>query len=132
MSRDTTYDVIYNVWRLARPQGSAGSSIGGPDAEGPPAGQDESRAANGEAGGGGGGGAVAGTKVASAAKKVTMCACGKKGEHYSATAMEGTFPGTPEKIYNLMFASGFIKDFMRDDQKLLGMLHAPILFVTMR
>ncbi|KAG8719066.1 hypothetical protein FRC09_011652 [Ceratobasidium sp. 395] len=27
-------------------------------------------------------------------------------------------PGTPEKIYNLMFASGFVKDFMAGEQKL--------------
>jgi hypothetical protein len=52
--------------------------------------------------------------------KVTHCACGKKGEHYSETALETIVPGTPDKIYNLMFASGFIKDFMKVDQKLLG------------
>lgn len=52
--------------------------------------------------------------------KVTQCACGKKGEHYSETALETIVPGTPEKIYNLMFASGFIKDFMKGEQKLLG------------
>ena len=34
--------------------------------------------------------------------------------------MESTLPGTPEKIYNLMFTSGFMKDFMRENQKLLG------------
>lgn len=54
------------------------------------------------------------------APKVTKCQCGKDGSHYSEVAMEAVFPGTPEKIHNLIFASGFIKDFMREDQKLLG------------
>ena len=56
------------------------------------------------------------------ANKITHCACGKGGQHYTDTAMETVFPGTPEKIYNLMFTSGFIKDFMREGQKLIGQL----------
>ena len=54
------------------------------------------------------------------APKVTKCQCGKDGSHYSEVAMEAVFPGTPEKIHNLIFASGFMKDFMREEQKLLG------------
>jgi hypothetical protein len=108
LSRDTTFDVIYNVWRLARPEDSTSqivSARGSLDqsnesAEGVP-------------------GPVNG-KPKSKANKITMCACGKGGQHYSETAMETVFPGTPEKIYNLMFTSGFIKDFMREGQKLLG------------
>lgn len=34
--------------------------------------------------------------------------------------MDTTFPGKPEKIYNLMFTSGFMKDFWTEDQKLTG------------
>lgn len=109
MSRDTTYDVIHNVWRLGRPASALASRD---DIR--RKGTDESRgilpAADAPAAAGG----------APAVKKVTTCGCGKAGEHYSATAMEAVYPGTPEKIYNLMFASGFIKDFMRDEQKLLG------------
>lgn len=55
-----------------------------------------------------------------AAHKVTTCACSKDGGHYSETMMESIFPGTPDRIHNLMFASGFIKDFLAVDQKLLG------------
>ncbi|CCO30108.1 GRAM domain-containing protein YSP2 AltName: Full=Yeast suicide protein 2 [Rhizoctonia solani AG-1 IB] len=33
--------------------------------------------------------------------------------------MDIVLPGTPEKIYNLMFASGFLKDFMAGEQKLM-------------
>lgn len=54
------------------------------------------------------------------APKVTKCQCGKEGSHYNEIAMEAVFPGTPENIHNLIFASGFIKDFMREDQKLIG------------
>jgi hypothetical protein len=118
LSRDTTFDVIYNVWRLARP-GDAVSiasrgrgSIDGPDS-----------------------GASAGTLGAAVAvvivagvedgvvvplRKATLCACGKGGQHYSETAMDTVIPGTPDRIHNLMFASGFMKDFMIENQKLLG------------
>lgn len=107
MSRDTTYDVIHNVWRLGRPSSALPSAD---DVR--RQGIEEERGADGANGAASGG-------VASA-KKATQCACGKAGQHFSATAMEATYPGTPEKIYNLMFASGFIKDFMRDHQKLQG------------
>jgi hypothetical protein len=46
--------------------------------------------------------------------------CGKEGKHFSETALETVLPGTPEKIHNLIFASGFIKEFMAVNQKLLG------------
>lgn len=36
--------------------------------------------------------------------------------------MDTTFPSAPEKIYNLMFTSGFMKDFWTENQKLLGEL----------
>ena len=77
-------------------------------------------------GGAGGGGAVvaiaAGVNGAAVAplRKPTSCACGKEGKHYSETAMDTVIPGTPDRIHNLMFASGFMKDFMAGNQKLLG------------
>lgn len=36
------------------------------------------------------------------------------------TAMDVIFPSTPEKIYNLMFTSGFMREFWVEDQKLMG------------
>ncbi|KAI0684671.1 hypothetical protein BC835DRAFT_1292530 [Cytidiella melzeri] len=108
LSRDTTFDVIYNVWRLARPEDSSiGSQLESAreSVEAPREG-----AAN-----------VNGKVKVKAVNKVTQCACGKAGQHYTEQAMDIVIPGTPEKIYNLMFTSGFIKDFMRDDQKLQGM-----------
>lgn len=121
LSRDTTYDVMYNVWRLARPEDSSISSQftgrGSLDTPIDPLDPLENGDANGAA--------VAGrlpngNGVAKKVNKVTQCACGRAGQHFSEVAMESTLPGTPEKIYNLMFTSGFIKDFMRDDQKLIG------------
>lgn len=53
-------------------------------------------------------------------RKATLCACGRDGKHYSETAMDIVTPGTPDRIHNLMFASGFMKDFMAVNQKLLG------------
>ena len=110
LSRDTTYDVIHNIWRLARPDAD---SLRSGDASARASLEDASLRANGSS--------TAGTSAASAAvTKVTQCKCGKEGQHYPETALTAVFPGTPEKIYNLMFASGFIKDFMREEQNLKG------------
>ncbi|KAJ7265958.1 hypothetical protein B0H12DRAFT_178512 [Mycena haematopus] len=106
LSRDTTFDVIHNIWRLARP-GDAGS-IGSGSIEG------GVNITEGTVIGGGGAPAAASTKT----RKATTCACGKEGSHFSQTALDVVVPGTPDRIYNLMFASGFMKDFMAVNQKL--------------
>ncbi|KAI0066605.1 GRAM-domain-containing protein [Artomyces pyxidatus] len=106
LARDTVFDVIYNIWRLARPEDGLS--------------EDEGRGGLGDAP------AVpppikSSTPIAGPAppvRKATQCTCGKEGKHYSELCMESILPGTPERIYNLLFASGFIKDFMRIDQKL--------------
>ncbi|KIK66327.1 hypothetical protein GYMLUDRAFT_1025648 [Collybiopsis luxurians FD-317 M1] len=135
LSRDTTYDVIYNIWRLVRPEAGTlspasdnasiasgsreghggalashvleGTIIGGASAVG--------TAGNALSPGGGG----AGNGGAATLNKVTYCKCGKDGKHYSETAMNTVIPGTPEKIHNLMFTSGFFKDFLVSNQKLM-------------
>jgi hypothetical protein len=114
LSRDTTFDVMHNIWRLGRPEDSVSmmSGSGRGSLEGPTAGL------NGEIAGAITP-AVAIAKVP-AAKKATICACGRDGKHYAETAMDITIPGTPEKINNMLFASGFIKEFMSENQKLLG------------
>ncbi|KAF8893694.1 hypothetical protein CPB84DRAFT_1783149 [Gymnopilus junonius] len=102
LSRDATFDVIHNIWMLAaREDGS--SRVNGT----PLPGTRIARVAH------------AGPRVPAvpssggrARRRKTLCACGRAGKHYAETAMEMTVPGTPEKIHNLMFASGFIKDFM--------------------
>ncbi|KAF9443274.1 hypothetical protein P691DRAFT_809200 [Macrolepiota fuliginosa MF-IS2] len=103
LSRDTTYDVIYNIWRLARPDDGINSSRPSFD-----------NASIGPA-------PIAAAQTADAlipVPKVTTCACGKEG-HYSETMLDCELPGTPDRIHNLMFASGFIKEFMAVDQKLI-------------
>jgi hypothetical protein len=121
MSRDTVFDVIFNVWRLARPDAAAGR-LGGPSDADIDQGGGAGRAAIDEARVGTAAGKAPGGP---AAAKKTACACGTRGEHYAQTAMDVVLPGTPEKIYNLMFASGFVKDFMRDNQKLMGARRRP-------
>ena len=54
-----------------------------------------------------------------AVNRVAQCACGRSGNHLSEIALEAVIPGTPDRIHNLMFTSGFIKDFMTE-QKLIG------------
>lgn len=117
LSRDTTYDVIFNVWRLARPEDSSMTSLlasprGSLDEK--DRADDGSPSSNGDTSSGGQ------QPKSRAVNKITQCPCGKAGQHYSDTAMDCVVPGTPEKIYNLMFTSGFMKDFMRDSQKLQG------------
>ncbi|KAL0952035.1 hypothetical protein HGRIS_008679 [Hohenbuehelia grisea] len=117
LSRDTTFDVIFNIWRLARPEDSASvmssaKSIDG-DRHAIAAGVLGAAAAAASEGGG------AGLNPAVLPKKQTQCACSKDGSHYSELALDTVVPGTPERIHNLMFASGFIKDFMNIDQKLI-------------
>lgn len=100
LARDTAYDVIYSVWRNG---GNSRSDLNSPGSEQAP-GQENNLGA---------------AAVGTAKRKATQCACGKAGIHYPNTAMEAIVPGTPEQIYNLMFASGFIKDFLAQDQHLI-------------
>lgn len=125
LSRDTTYDVLYNVWRLARPENE--SMIGSTSQLSVVGAAEQAVSENGTPTPGGAAAAVANGKTpangaakpAAIANKITQCACGKAGQHFSEVAMDVVIPGTPEKIYNLMFTSGFIKDFMRDNQRLI-------------
>jgi hypothetical protein len=108
LSRDTTYDVIFNIWRLARPDDGINSSRPSFDSAsiGPVPNVPQGEGATGP-------GALM------KAPKVTSCICGKEG-HYTETVLDCIFPGTPDRIHNLIFASGFMKEFMVVDQKLLG------------
>lgn len=119
LSRENTYEVIHNSWRMsgADISGNGGGSIR-TSFDSAESGRHATESArtnevNGirpESGG----------ASPSKAPKVTRCLCGQVGSHYNEVAMEAVFPGTPEKIHNLIFASGFIKDFMRNEQKLIG------------
>lgn len=142
LSRDTTFDVIHNIWRLSHPYLPSASSdayIGGSSAtpseaddgvtqadsvdfEGLDSGVPHSPASKHRRGAGAGaaGGASGRKKAAALLHKPTTCACGREGRHLTETALDAIFPSTPEKIYNLMFASGFVKDFMNNNQKLIG------------
>ena len=128
LSRDNTYEVIHNSWRMsgADISGNGGGSLrtSFDSAESGRTGMDGTRV-----NGANGGSPTGGKGVLGKAPKVTKCQCGKDGSHYSEVAMEAVFPGTPEKIHNLIFASGFMKDFMREEQKLLG-TSPPIFHIT--
>jgi len=109
LARDTAHDVIFNIWRLARPE----EGLSEDEASGRPAldGSHPLETAS-----------PTGSAVVSIVPihKETYCACGREGNHYSELAIDSVIPGTPERIYNLMFASGFLKDFLRENQKLEG------------
>ena len=42
----------------------------------------------------------------------TSCNCASSGGHYPHVAMDAVFPGSPEKLYNLIFTSGFMREFL--------------------
>ena len=105
LARDTAYDVIYNIWKHSRPETG---SVEEDAAEEAPNGL-----LNGL-------GQVGGAEGGRPRRKVTQCACSKAGAHYPNVSLEAVVSGTPEQIYNLMFQSGFIKDFLAHDQKLFG------------
>ncbi|KAI0281257.1 GRAM domain-containing protein [Russula aff. rugulosa BPL654] len=111
LARDTAHDVIYNIWRLARPEDgfSEDETSGRPALDASHALRITSPSES---------GAIPIGSMAPLTHKATTCACGREGKHYSEIAIDTVIPGTPERIYNLMFASGFLKDFMRDNQKL--------------
>lgn len=95
---------MHNIWRLSHPNAHENSAAQAAE-------EVESTGISGEKAVVGAGGKGHGP---------TQCACGKKGEHYPETAFEGTLPSTPEKIFNLMFTSGWFKTFLTDNQKLRG------------
>lgn len=55
------------------------------------------------------------------AHRKTTCPCEEKKEHFSSVVLDTTYPAVPEKIYNLLFTSTFMKEFWTDDQKLLDL-----------
>ena len=95
---------MMNIWRLCNPNAVMSATSGD---------RTRSRAPS---------DAAADVAIAGAGKghAKTECACGKEGKHFTETALSTTFPSTPEKVYNLMFNSGWLKEFMSDDQKLKG------------
>jgi hypothetical protein len=115
LARDTAYDVIYNIWRLARPEDglSEDEQIGRTAMDATLTQTPDSVSPNES-------GTLSIVPMVVQIQKVTFCACGRDGKHYSESVVDTVLPGTPERIYNLMFASGFLKDFMRDNQKLEG------------
>lgn len=108
ISRDSTYDVFINVWRQSHSRSPSIHEYGG--------GGTSAESATGVAAQDG----AAKAKSVATAHKPTLCACGQKGDHYAEVALETVLPSTPEKVYNLMFASSFLKDWMSNNQKLMG------------
>ncbi|KAF8699180.1 hypothetical protein RHS03_07234, partial [Rhizoctonia solani] len=105
LTRDTVYDLMQSLWRPSQP--APGQAQGNGNASG-----DGETAALAE---GDGDGAV----DSSTGHKATECACGKNGEHYSTVVADYNLPGTPEKIYELMYKGSFLLEFMKNDQKLI-------------
>ncbi|KAI0299857.1 hypothetical protein BC826DRAFT_1183847 [Russula brevipes] len=99
--RNAAFEMIFNVWRLACPGGTVSidedmrcSALDNPLTP------------------------TSIGHVSASIHKATSCACRKEGRHYSELLVDTVLLGTPESIYKLMFASKFLKDFMRENQEL--------------
>lgn len=64
-------------------------------------------------------GSQLGRKVPAHASTTCNCVSGGGG-HFSNVVMDSTFPGSPEKLYNLIFTSGFMRNFLCNDMGLSG------------
>ncbi|WVQ70710.1 hypothetical protein IAR50_000232 [Cryptococcus sp. DSM 104548] len=122
ISRDTVYDVMMNIWRLCNPNAVMSSlSLPGTNTSRPASISGEPAEGDDAPSGPSPGHQIIGASVKGAGSethKPTQCACGKDGKHYPEIALEATFPSTPEKVYNLMFNSGWLKTFLSDSQQL--------------
>jgi len=96
ISRDSTYDVMMNIWRLCNPHAVMSTTSFAPTGSRP----------------------ASIVEVAPIGHAKTQCACGRDGKHYSEIAMDATFHSTPEKVYNLMFNSDWYKRFLSETEKL--------------
>jgi len=166
LSRDTTYDLIVNIWKLSHPGVPTGESAmelmtdeesvdhdatreGDQDGEKrkSDAGHDDNAFkkskrkllkkkfgikedrhnnsnGNGEAPNDGstiGRGKSPAPGGKRSPHRKTQCPCEKDKKHYATIALDTTYPAVPEKIYNLIFTSGFMKDFWTENQKLLDL-----------
>ncbi|CUA74139.1 putative membrane protein C20F10,07 [Schizosaccharomyces pombe 972h-] [Rhizoctonia solani] len=104
LTRDTVYDLMQSLWRPSQP--AAGQIEGNnkdDSGEAEVVGEDD----------------AAGSTDSPTGHKPTECACGKNGEHYATIVADYKLPGTPEKIYGLMFKDPFLLDFMKNNQKLI-------------
>ncbi|BEJ10935.1 hypothetical protein CspHIS471_0103570 [Cutaneotrichosporon sp. HIS471] len=99
ISRDSTYDVLVNIWRIAHPGAEMPNLV--PNGASRPA------------------SVMEGSPPAPiATHSSTECVCGKEGQHYSESVLDTVFPSSPDKVYNLMFNSGWYRSFLSDNQKL--------------
>jgi hypothetical protein len=105
LTRDTVYDLMHSLWHPYQPaadqiEAAGNDDVGKKDAETNGTDQDTTQVKH----------------------KATECACAKDGQHYSTVVADYILPGTPEKIYEFMFNSPFMNDFLINNQKLQGLL----------
>ncbi|GAA5886059.1 hypothetical protein JCM5296_007076 [Sporobolomyces johnsonii] len=181
LSRDTTYDLIGNIWRMVhpvvptsaalpdhhdesddgepdddaisdagitsgveqamaegsrvrrrlkgfrRPRGATGESTGGSVAKRVAENEAGEAGAKGSRGGGSGTTSArpgsprgAGGKAVEKVHPPTVDTCPTL-KNLKEVCMDTVFPSAPEKIYNLMFTSGFMKDFWTENQRLMDL-----------
>ncbi|KAA1105846.1 hypothetical protein PGT21_021923 [Puccinia graminis f. sp. tritici] len=125
LSRDATFDLMNSIWNIARPPGSIpthgltldvtmpalddlsdGTKVAGGYSE------DSSASALSHS---------SATPAPPSIKKIdhppTQCDCSPD-EHYKELIWDATYPTSPEKLYNILFQSDFLKDFWVNEEHL--------------
>ncbi|RGB39488.1 GRAM domain-containing protein [Rhizophagus diaphanus] len=54
-------------------------------------------------------------------KRETICDCLKNNQHYDHVIIDTKFKGTIEKVYNLLYTSGFIPEFLKENNENINM-----------
>ncbi|WAQ81277.1 hypothetical protein PtA15_1A617 [Puccinia triticina] len=118
LSRDATYDLMSSIWTIARPPGTAPThgltlDVTVPAIEdfsdGPkpavPASSDFSSSSS------------SSDPPPKIDHPPTQCQCAPD-EHYKELIWDATYPTSPEKLYNILFQSDFLKDFWVNEEHL--------------
>ncbi|KAK0530775.1 hypothetical protein OC835_003896 [Tilletia horrida] len=101
--------------------GAAGGGGGGGGASGAIASRAGSGDSSGTGAGAGSGGSAGKQKAKKAPHRATTCSCERSKEHYPTVVLDAKYPAVPEKMYNMLFTSGFMKDFWQVNQKLMDL-----------
>ncbi|PWN23446.1 hypothetical protein BCV69DRAFT_281065 [Microstroma glucosiphilum] len=156
LGRDTTYDLVANIWKLSHPDvPSSAAATHEMDADSSDESDDGASVTPASSGmasklrkklkankskdaeaattkdAKSNGGATAdkgddkGGKGAGGSKEkhpATSCPCEGEKKHLAVTALDTTYPATPEKVYNLLFKNDdFMKNFWTVDEKLFDL-----------
>ncbi|KAI8445098.1 GRAM domain-containing protein, partial [Phakopsora pachyrhizi] len=114
LSRDSAYDLITSIWRISHPAVpprslSSSSSTTCSNASPPENSNNNVQHSS-----------LVNPKKQAVVENhlVTSCKCSGSDEHFKDIVLDATYPIYPEKLYNILFQSDFLKNFWVESQNL--------------